>query len=414
MNLLNSKWTALVLFLALPLAAEAQKFYTYVGDIGTDRVLIAWGTTAGVNTIGRSSAPHGAVTVRVGTQQVKVENQNYALVTGLSADTEYDYEVSLNGRQIGSAKLRTWPIKSQRMRFFVMGDYGSGDDLQKSTAEAMWREFQKHWGDNPVRFVMTTGDNLYGTFGLTFRFSGTGNADTQWESRVFGPYEQIMARVPFRPSLGNHDGNETESRDDLSTYLDNFFFPGGSPARYYRFNYGGHVDFFALDSTTNSETGAPRPVYLPGSEQHRWLEQNLSQAQVPWKIPFFHHPPFSAGPRHPAANRELAHFLQLFQRHGVKVVFTGHEHNFQFSRKNGQTGDIRYIVSGAGGELRTGNVRRAMESAQIEGWAAKLHYLLVEIEGNEMRIHPKGVDGDLAVLDRDGNRIAMPIRITAQ
>ena len=53
----------------------------------------------------------------------------------------------------------------------------------------------------------------------------------------------------------------------------------------------------------------------------------------PWKIPYFHHPPFNAGPRHPAAADEVPHFIESFKREGVKVVFSGHEHNFQFSRK---------------------------------------------------------------------------------
>ena len=46
--------------------------------------------------------------------------------------------------------------------------------------------------------------------------------------------------------------------------------------------------------------------------------------------------------------------MQLFERSGVKVVFTGHEHNLQFSEDNDATGHIRYIVSGAGGQLRDG------------------------------------------------------------
>ena len=95
----------------------------------------------------------------------------------------------------------------------------------------------------------------------------------------------------------------------------------------------------------------------------------------------------------------------------MKVVFTGHEHNFQFSFKNSATGDIRYIVSGAGGELRGGNVRGAMQSSQIEGWAAKLHFLMVEIEGKEMRISPRSFE-PIAILDRSGRQVEMPLKVT--
>jgi tartrate-resistant acid phosphatase type 5 len=402
----------IICLFAIPLCVSAQKFYTYVGDIGPDHVLLAWGTTAGDNTIGRSSRSHGRATVRIGDQNLTVTDHNYVMVRNLRPDTEYEYVVSLGGRRIGQARIRTWPLKSEKLRFFVIGDFGSGDSAQKSIAAAMWAEFQKNWSDNPVRFVITTGDNLYGTLGFTLRFRDTGDEDDEWESKFFAPNEQLVARVPFYPSLGNHDGNETESRADLLTYLDNFFFPGNTPGRYYRFSFGGLADFFALDSTENSEEGSPRPVYLEGSEQHRWLEKNLSESRVPWKIPYFHHPPFNAGPRHPAVARELKHFLDLFKANGVKVVFTGHEHNFQFSQKNGETDDIRYVVSGAGGELRRGNVQSEMPAAQIEGWAPSLHFLLVEIEGKEMRITPKS-SGALTVMDRSGRPIPMPLPISA-
>lgn len=397
--------------IVLPLCASAQKFYTYVGDIGPDQVLIAWGNATNGNTIGRSSSSHGRALVRIAGQELAVADRNYVIARNLQPDTEYTYQVELGGRKIGEAKIRTWPLKSERLRFFAIGDWGSGDKAQKLIADAMWADFQKQPPDNPVRFVITTGDNLYGTLGLTLRFRETGALDTDWEAKFFRPYERLIARIPFRPSLGNHDGNETESRGDLPAYLDNFFFPGNTPGRYYRFSFGGLADFFALDSTTNSEEGPPQPAYLEDGDQHKWLDKNLSESQVPWKIPYFHHPPFNSGPRHPAAAKELKPFVDLFKNHGVKVVFSGHEHNFQFSHKNAETGDIRYVVSGAGGELRTGDVRGAMQSSQIEGWVAKLHYLLVEIEGKEMRITPKS-SGPLTIVDRMGKPIPMPLRVT--
>ena len=66
-----------------------------------------------------------------------------------------------------------------------------------------------------------------------------------------------------------------------------------------------------------------------------------------WRIPFTHHPPFSAGPQH-HNTKEMVRLIPLFERSGVKVVFSGHEHNFQHSRTDG----IDYFVSGAAGKVR--------------------------------------------------------------
>jgi len=191
---------------ALPL--YAQNFITYIGELGPDYVTIAWGTTSGENTIGRSSAPAGKARVRVGKIEQTVTDHNWVVIRGLEPDTAYDYEVFLANRKIGGARIRTWPAKSEKLRFFVIGDFGTGDSNQARTAQAMVREFERLQGDNPVRFVITTGDNIYGSFGFGLRFRHTGDQDTDWDRKFFRPYGPLLRHIPFYPSLGNHDGNE--------------------------------------------------------------------------------------------------------------------------------------------------------------------------------------------------------------
>ena len=136
----------------------------------------------------------------------------------------------------------------------------------------------------------------------------------------------------------------------------------------------------------------------------------MPTSRAPWKIPYFHHPPFNAGPGHGSSYNVLRHWLDVFQRSGVKVVLTGHEHNFQFSDLSDATGHIRYIVSGAGGELRLGNVTANMPNAHIEGWAAARHFLVVEIDGQAMRITPMSSE-DMVVRDASGKEIGMPLSV---
>ena len=58
------KRVAALLFV-LAFQANAQRFYTYVFDLGPDYVELAWGTTGGDNTIGRSSPSFGDATVEI-------------------------------------------------------------------------------------------------------------------------------------------------------------------------------------------------------------------------------------------------------------------------------------------------------------------------------------------------------------
>ena len=395
--------------LLTPLLLEAQKFYTYIGDAGPTHVLIAWGNAEGINTIGRSSASHGLARVRVGDRNHE-SRSNWVLVEGLEAGKEYAYEVHIGEKKIGASKFRTWPAQSDKLVFFVIGDMGNGSSEQFRIAGVMAKEFEKRYGsDDPVRFVITVGDNVYGTSSL-FGYRRTGDSDREWGPKFFQPYEDILARAPFYSSLGNHDGNETESRADLTTGLDNLFFPGGSPARYYRFSYGGLADFFALDTTQNTESGPPGPGYGPESRQSEWLLQNLAASRVPWKIPYFHHPPFSAGPRHAGSYRELEHWVNAFAKYGVKVVFSGHEHNLQFSEHTDRTRGIQFVVSGAGGELRSGDIRANMQRNAILGWAPQNHFLVVEINNREMSITPLGYDR-IRVFGRRNTELEMPLKV---
>jgi hypothetical protein len=275
----------------------------------------------------------------------------------------------------------------------------------------MRREFERRKEANdPVRFVLTLGDNIYADVNLGYVISGSGDQDAHWERKFFQPYRDILREIPFLPTLGNHDGNSSENRGDLAVYLDNFFFPGNRPARWYTFSYGGLADFFALDSTDNTTAGHPSPAFRPGGEQSEWLSRVLPASRAPWKIPYFHHPPFNAGPGHGASLLVLQHWVELFQRSGVRVVFSGHEHNFQVSEDDDATGHIRYIVSGSGGQLRAGDVRSNMRRAHIEAWAPQFQFLVVEIAGRRMHVTPASNTG-MNVRDASGNPVQMPVAI---
>jgi len=388
--------------------AQAAHFHAYVGQIESRSVLLAWGTTDGVNTIGRSSASLGEAAIGIAGQSLKT-SQNWVVVTGLLPDQSYGYSISV-GDYRSSGAVRTYPEHATHLRFFVMGDYGTGLAPQREIASAMHQEYSRlaAQGDTP-RFVLTTGDNIYADLNFGLKALNSGDSDANWESKFFEPYGPILSEIPFYPSPGNHDGNGSENRGDLSAYLDNFFFPQNQPARWYAFTFADLAQFFSLDSTTNTMAGRPKPAFLASGPQFQWFRETIAASKAPWKIPYFHHPPFNAGPYHGASLKDLKAFCDQFATNGVKVVFTGHEHNFQFSERNAATAGIQYVISGAGGELRPGDVRGKMTKAHIAGWAPEHHFLSVEIDGDEMRITPIGAKGTLEPVDAGGHKVSMPL-----
>ena len=400
------------LIFVFALGANAQKYYTYVNDLGPDYVELAWGTTDGFNTIGRSAPSHGEATVHIAGKTL-LTRANSMTVAGLLPDHDYSYSVSLGQQNIGEGEVRTWAAHSQKLVFFVIGDFGTGQAPQYKIARAMADEFQKRaQTDNPVRFILSVGDNIYGDIrNIVLGLLHTGAADSDWKDKFFEPYQPLISHVPFFPTLGNHDGNETEKHGDLPAILDNFPFPQGKPARYYDFTYADLAEFFGLDSTKNTEKGSARPAYLENSEQFRWMQTEFAKPHPAWVIPYFHHPPFTAGPLHAASLGQLQHWVNLFAASGVKVVFNGHEHNFQASQVDRETGGIQFFVSGAGGELRAGDIRKKMAHAHIRAWAQENHFLVVEIEGRIMHVTPMSFE-PMHVMASDGSPVSLPITIT--
>jgi len=399
----------LVLCLSLPfLAAPAVPLRVYVADLGPDFVTFAWGRANGglhQNTIGRNAQSSGAAEIQIDGRTLKTTASSIR-VDGLKPDTVYPYSIRVKGEvaSVQNAQVRTWPVQAGSLTYFSIGDFGNGSAAQYKLAARMEEERTRlEKSGTPVRFVVAMGDNVYG------KLAASGNKDRDWERKFFAPYAATLSAIPFKAILGNHDGNEVESAGDLEVCLDNFFMPG----RWYNFTIGGLLEVFALDSTRNQPSGPAAPAYLADGEQSRWLRENMGKpAQAPWRIVWMHHPMFNAGPRHVAFLQPGRHWFDLFRNNGVQAVFSGHEHNLQFSERNAATGGMQFVLSGAGGELRSSNVRRSMRKANIAAWGNQYHFLVISVSPSEITVRPVGFE-PIILWDPDGKVATHPLRISS-
>jgi 3',5'-cyclic AMP phosphodiesterase CpdA len=166
----------------------------------------------------------------------------------------------------------------------------------------------------------------------------------------------LDAGVKFYASLGNHDRVENNAYAGFNM--------GGE--RYYTYAKG-NTRFFVLDSN-----------YMdPG--QLTWIEDALRNAKEVWKIVYFHHPLYSDGARHGSEVELRVRLEPLFIKYSVDVVYSGHDHIYE--RLKPQKG-IQYFVSGAGGELRQGNLRRSALTAA--GFDQDRSFMLNEVVGDDM------------------------------
>ena len=237
------------------------------------------------------------------------------------------------------------PNRPDSLKFAVLGDFGDGSDEQYALAAEMARVRQRF----PYEFVITVGDNIYGS-----------ERPQDFARKFEVPYKVLLDNgVKFYASLGNHDSREQ---------------------RYYKlFNMNGRTYYSFKPDKQNVKFFALESDYLE-PEQVGWLQKELEGSREDWKIPYFHHPPYSSGGRHGSHVRHREVLEPLFVEHNVSVVFTGHDHVYE--RTKPQQG-IVYFVAGSGGKLRRGDIDRntgitAMANAQDR------IFVVCEIFGDEL------------------------------
>jgi predicted MPP superfamily phosphohydrolase len=241
-----------------------------------------------------------------------------------------------------AAQKITLPQAKGSVRFAIIGDSGSGERLQYETADRLRLAHQQF----PFEFALMLGDNIYG-----------GKTPRDFERKFELPYKPLLDnKVTFYASLGNHDVPEEQSYQLFNM----------SGHRYYSFKKG-NVRFFALDSN-----------YMD-PEQLTWLTEQLQNSTDDWKIAFFHHPLYSSARAH-GSSLELRGILEpLFQKYGVQVVFSGHDHVYE--RMTPQKG-IAYFTEGSSGQLRPGDIQGAPFTAK--SFDTDCTFILVEIAQNEL------------------------------
>ncbi len=288
------------------------------------------------------------------------------VVSGLQPGTDYRYRVFAEGLSSPEGAFRTPAPADTAFRFLLYGDSRSHPDVHGGLVAQM--------AGQSFDFVLHSGD-----------FVDDGQKEDQWGVQFFDPVRPLALRGPIYPALGNHEY-------DAPTYYRLFAVPqSGStdrPEAWYAFDYE-NAHFIVLDS--NPASGR----FAPGSEQLRWLEEELKGSDAQWTFVMFHHPLYSSG-RHKSDEALREVLMPLFERYGVDMVLTGHDHLYErtWPLRGGERRDdgIVHIVSGGGGaELYP--VGRSAWTAVAESCT---HYCVIQISGSQL---------DLDVFDLDGRQV---------
>jgi len=283
-------------------------------------------------------------------------------LSGLRPGSRYYYRVA-GARK--TASFRTAPEgPGSSFTFAVVGDSGTGSTAQRAVAGLLERM--------QPDLILHTGDVVYPK-----------GEDADYDPNFFVPYRRIIGSVPIFPSLGNHD---VETKNG-APYLETFHLPRNNPedtGRYYSFDWG-NAHFVALDSELyyDDEGGDPK-------RQKAWLERDLGETRQPWKFVFFHRPPYSSS-EHGSDLVVREDLEPILARHGVDVVFNGHDHDYE---RTVQIRGVTYVVTGGGGK----DLYEAGESEWTAFSRSAHHAVRVRVNGDRLRL--EAVEPNGVVMDR--------------
>ncbi len=255
--------------------------------------------------------------------------------------------------------LGATPVKD-KLRFAILGDWGTGDGDGYSLARQMCDTHRRSAFD----FVIGAGDNIYP------------NGNGKYFSKNFEqPFAGLLNdRISFHTVLGNHD--VTDGRQDQCQYP--LFNMGGHC--YYKMSKGdGLVDFFMLDSTDYDNA------------QAAWFEEALRASTAKWKITVFHHPIYSSGKKHGSDMGLRRKIEPLLTKYKVNAVFSGHDHIYE--RTTLQTG-VQYFVTGAGGKTRRGDVDMKCDF-RAASYDEDNHFMLLEVGDKGINFQAISEKGDI-------------------
>jgi predicted MPP superfamily phosphohydrolase len=239
------------------------------------------------------------------------------------------------------------------LHLLAIGDIGdSGERLDRvaGTATALAAIL-------PYDVVLLLGDNVY-PYG-----DPAGLQDT-----VFSPLAPVLdSGAELLAILGNHDVMQGHGDEQLAVL--------GVPGRWWARELG---PLLLVGIDTND---------IGNRTQLAWLEETLAAATAPWKVVAMHHSPYSAGYQGSSLEARRV-FAPLFERHGVQLVLSGHDHDYQRSVPQG---GVTYVVAGAGSDTR----RTGEEDFTAVSWSF-LHVLDIAIDEDRLVVRAVDTDGRVA------------------
>ncbi len=321
-------------------------------------------------------------------------------LVGLKPEETYQYRVSCFNLNSIQQTFRTKKTKDSPIKFLVYGDNRSYPKIHENLVKMMAKE--------NADLILNVGDVVT-----------TGSNQMAWVDEYFYPLRHVSGSIPTYISIGNHEyGGYWGSRivPPFEKYVNNPLNSTGSTEYYYSVDYV-NVHFIFLDPN-KAELPKGRGLAV-GSQQYNWFIQDLKNAKKSseWIMVFMHQPPYSEAWSGGPYDGEIAlrkDLVPIIEANNVDIVFSGHTHDYErglphppYDPKTGKGNNAVYIITGGGGsnldnhkyyeweQIDYPDHEADLESNETdEGEYYEYHYVVVEIDGNNLKFTARKMNGD--------------------
>lgn len=242
-------------------------------------------------------------------------------------------------------KARNGKKRITRMHFLAFGD---------AKHSKHFTTVLKHADELRPDFNITTADLVQ---------KGAGKSGVGYYKRLEEQAGWFLRKYPTWPTVGNHE--EGGGKNGVENFA-NFF---GLEGDLYSFEYG-NAKFIAL--------GWPKTHEEP--KRLQWLEKELASGRGKHIFVFQHRPYFTVGTKsHSDVEGKPNAATRLFEKYGVRAVFSGHDHTYHRTRRGG----VHYVITaGAGASIYS--LDREKEAQPGDVYYGKL---VKEDSGNRYKVH---------------------------
>lgn len=355
-----------------PAEVPEYVFNTFLGRPGADSItvsVLAWKDLDAFIAYGERA---DALSQRTESFKLTSATPRHVEITKLKPNTRYFYQ--LNHRATGSPpgkdevrSFHTQRATGSAFTFVIQAD----SHLDTNTDVRVYQQTLKNMlADNPD-FLVDLGDTtMVDKFGKFYT-----RAESQYRAQRYY-LGQVAHSLPVFLTLGNHDGEKGERLDGKdsmpvwSVGMRKKFFPNPEPGGIYSGNstpfesagllqdyfawQWGDALFIVLDPFwfTTKRGGDDNWSMTIGDEQYRWLTSTLEKSKAAFKFVFIHHlvgglvrdvrggaavaPYMEWGGKNADGSDGFAQHRkgwplpihELLKKHGVNIVFHGHDHLF--------------------------------------------------------------------------------------